>query len=36
VVDTLGEHLGDHAALLGDAQTPLGTERFDVDWLIHV
>ncbi len=36
VVDAFGQHPRNHAALLGDAQAPLGAERFDIDWLIHV
>jgi len=35
MVDAFGQHLGDHAPLLGDPQAPLGAERFNVDWLVH-
>ncbi|VWX46944.1 hypothetical protein NOVOSPHI9U_10400 [Novosphingobium sp. 9U] len=36
MIGALGQHLGDDAALLGDAQATLSAESFDVDGLVHV
>ena len=35
VVLGLGQHPGDHPALIGNSQAAFGAECFDIDWLVH-